>query len=274
MTNAPLMLRSRPADTVVRQHFTVTGVVQGVGFRPFVHRIASELGLTGFVGNDSGAVFLEVQGEHVRVARIRSSAARRGPATGADQRRLRALTWQQTPHGTEFRIVASQTTPVRRAQTPIPPDIAVCDALCGRAVRPAQPPLPPSVHDLHQLRAAVHHHPRSCRTTAPPPPCRRSPCVSDALPNTTIRRIADSTHSRSPARIAVRRCGSRSRGAGRRNRRRAGRDPTGAGGAGAVVAIKGIGGYHLACCRRRRGGRRCATRTKDAGRQALRHAGS
>ncbi|EUA33974.1 acylphosphatase family protein [Mycobacterium xenopi 3993] len=49
------------SDTA-RQRFTVTGVVQGVGFRPFVHRIATELRLTGFVGNDSGAVFVEVQG--------------------------------------------------------------------------------------------------------------------------------------------------------------------------------------------------------------------
>src|ERR1700738_2573731 len=63
MTETPLILRSDD----VRQHFTVTGVVQGVGFRPFVHRIASELGLAGFVGNDSGAVFLEVQGERARV---------------------------------------------------------------------------------------------------------------------------------------------------------------------------------------------------------------
>jgi len=45
----------------VRRRFTVTGVVQGVGFRPFVHRIATELGLTGFVGNDSGAVFQTTQ---------------------------------------------------------------------------------------------------------------------------------------------------------------------------------------------------------------------
>ncbi len=66
MTDAPLML-DLSSRSDVRQHFTVTGVVQGVGFRPFVHRIASELGLAGFVGNDSGAVFLEVQGERARV---------------------------------------------------------------------------------------------------------------------------------------------------------------------------------------------------------------
>lgn len=79
MTGSPLMLRSGGADaadtpntagtpnTDVRRHFTVTGVVQGVGFRLFVHRVASELGLAGFVGNDSGAVFLEAQGERGRV---------------------------------------------------------------------------------------------------------------------------------------------------------------------------------------------------------------
>lgn len=57
-----ILLRSGLASEQIRRRFTVTGVVQGVGFRPFVHRIATELGLTGFVGNDSGSVFIEVQG--------------------------------------------------------------------------------------------------------------------------------------------------------------------------------------------------------------------
>src|SRR5271157_4644378 len=78
VTDIPVLMRSDPPDVQVRQRLTVTGVVQGVGFRPFVHRIASELGLAGFVGNDSGAVFLEVQGEGARVAefgrRVRTEA--------------------------------------------------------------------------------------------------------------------------------------------------------------------------------------------------------
>ena len=63
MTETPLLLRADLSCTQVRQRFTVTGVVQGVGFRPFVHRVATDLGLAGFVGNDSGAVFLEFAAE-------------------------------------------------------------------------------------------------------------------------------------------------------------------------------------------------------------------
>ncbi|WP_433787960.1 carbamoyltransferase HypF [Actinomycetospora sp. CA-101289] len=46
----------------VRVHLAVTGIVQGVGFRPFVHGLAARLALDGYVGNDASGVVAEVEG--------------------------------------------------------------------------------------------------------------------------------------------------------------------------------------------------------------------
>jgi hydrogenase maturation protein HypF len=49
--------------TVTRRRLRVTGTVQGVGYRPFVYRHAVDLGLTGWVRNDSAGVLIDVEGE-------------------------------------------------------------------------------------------------------------------------------------------------------------------------------------------------------------------
>ncbi|MEA2000351.1 MAG: carbamoyltransferase HypF [Actinomycetota bacterium] len=54
---------SNDTATVIRQQLRVTGVVQGVGFRPTVYQLATSLDLVGFVGNDSAGVFIELEGE-------------------------------------------------------------------------------------------------------------------------------------------------------------------------------------------------------------------
>ena len=46
-----------------RLHITIRGAVQGVGFRPFIYRLATELRLAGWVANSPQGVFLEVEGE-------------------------------------------------------------------------------------------------------------------------------------------------------------------------------------------------------------------
>ncbi|GIX43676.1 MAG: carbamoyltransferase HypF [Candidatus Hydrogenedentota bacterium] len=55
-----------------RLHLSIRGTVQGVGFRPFVYRLATELGLTGWVVNDSQGVEVEVEGRPAALAEFRS----------------------------------------------------------------------------------------------------------------------------------------------------------------------------------------------------------
>ncbi len=50
------------APPTTRLKIAVRGAVQGVGFRPFVHRLAAELGLAGWVNNSSQGVFIEAEG--------------------------------------------------------------------------------------------------------------------------------------------------------------------------------------------------------------------
>ena len=58
-----MSLSSETADSNNgRRRIRVTGIVQGVGFRPFVYTLAHELALAGLVGNDSGGVFIEIEG--------------------------------------------------------------------------------------------------------------------------------------------------------------------------------------------------------------------
>ena len=47
---------------VIRTALRVEGIVQGVGFRPFVYSLATGLGLGGLVGNDVDGVFAEIEG--------------------------------------------------------------------------------------------------------------------------------------------------------------------------------------------------------------------
>ncbi|HEV2136179.1 MAG TPA: carbamoyltransferase HypF [Terracidiphilus sp.] len=100
----------------------VRGVVQGVGFRPFVFRLAQEEGLAGFIGNDTDGVTIEVEGPASRVeafaARLRGEAP---PLSRIDSVAVRTT----APVGeTAFRIVASEV--LGRVSTGIPADAATC----------------------------------------------------------------------------------------------------------------------------------------------------
>ncbi len=62
-----------------RAQVRVEGTVQGVGFRPYVYRLAGELELSGFVLNDAHGVLLEVEGEQAAVERFLARLASDAP---------------------------------------------------------------------------------------------------------------------------------------------------------------------------------------------------
>jgi hydrogenase maturation protein HypF len=105
-----------------RAALVVCGVVQGVGFRPFIYRLALEEALAGFVGNDTDGVTIEIEGLKERVeaflARLRSQAP---PLARIDSVVVRELALVGE---TGFRIVASEV--LGRVSTGIPADAATC----------------------------------------------------------------------------------------------------------------------------------------------------
>ncbi len=64
---------------ITRTAVFVTGIVQGVGFRPFIYRIARDAGLSGFVLNTSEGVEIEVEGPRERIDAFVKAVRRQAP---------------------------------------------------------------------------------------------------------------------------------------------------------------------------------------------------
>jgi hydrogenase maturation protein HypF len=106
----------------IRTRVQVEGVVQGVGFRPFVYSLATRLGLAGHVGNDAAGVFIEVEGAPSIVSEFLALLQREAPPLA----RVEAVrTTALAPGGAAgFAIVASD--PGGRRQALVSADSATC----------------------------------------------------------------------------------------------------------------------------------------------------
>ncbi len=105
----------------------VRGVVQGVGFRPFVYRIAVRCGLRGFVTNTPGSVVVHVEGPRAAIARFRSLFREEMPPAA---RVTRLSTRRVRPEGFGDFLIRDSARGGTALST-IPPDIALC-AACRR----------------------------------------------------------------------------------------------------------------------------------------------
>jgi hydrogenase maturation protein HypF len=112
-----------------RRKLIVQGTVQGVGFRPFVYRLATELGLGGSVRNTASGVVIDIEGEGSALDEFLARLLREAPPLS----RISSVeTRELEPLGlTEFRILESAAAASPTAL--IPPDVALC-AECAREI--------------------------------------------------------------------------------------------------------------------------------------------
>ncbi len=221
----------------------VTGVVQGVGFRPFVHRLARRHGLAGWVRNAGGAVQVELEGSDASIADFLTELRREAPPLA----RIEDLTVERVaPAGLAgFEIRTSAVELDRRL--PVSPDVALCAACEAELFDPANrryrypfitcTDCGPRFTVIDAMpydreRTSMHVFPLcvECRTEYDDPASRRYHSETNSCPKCGPRVEL--------LRDGVRRAGRRSD------------DPIAATAAllagGWIVAVRGLGGFHLA----------------------------
>src|SRR5450759_3084542 len=234
-----------PVARVVRA-IEVRGLVQGVGFRPFVWRLAAELGLEGSVVNRAGQVEIVVSGSAEAV----EAFARRLAADAPPRARVEAVEVMETDRSIEpgagFLIEESEAS--ASTERLFPPDIATCDDCLRELFYPADRrhrypftnctncgPRATIIDELPYDRArtsmrdfplcagckAEYRDPANRRFHAEPVAC------PDCGPQLSYRQPGDAgpaAHREAALTAAI-------------------TDLS----AGRIVAVKGLGGYHLAC---------------------------
>jgi hydrogenase maturation protein HypF len=231
----------RPTDSVARFGIRVRGAVQGVGFRPFVYRLAHQHALSGWVRNDGAGVIIEVQGAPTEidsfVRRLSADAPRLARVESVETREQSPL-----PPAADFAIVESKAGLVT---TTVPADAAVCEDCLRELFEP---------HDRRYRYAFINCTqcgPRYTITRALPYDRAQTSMSGFAQCPACLAEYTSPEHRRfhaepnacpvcGPGLVLVDAAGQAVAG-----------DPIAATLAhllaGEIVAIKGLGGFHLAC---------------------------
>ncbi len=118
-----------------RRRLRITGTVQGVGFRPFISRLAAEIGLTGTVGNDDDGAWCEVQGSGPTLDRFFARVGTETPPLA------RIETIDSAPAslvvGEAGFVISTSATGQGIATASVPPDIAPCGPCLAEIADPS-----------------------------------------------------------------------------------------------------------------------------------------
>ncbi len=224
------------------RHIEIRGVVQGVGFRPWVWQLAARYHVTGRVWNDAYGVQIEAFGEDEILDHFLDRLTNEAPPAA----RVREVEWRSiaADESESFEIVASDKAAAPR--TAIPPDLAVCDDCLAEVFDPTDRRyryaftnctkcgprysiVQGAPYDREKTTMAAFVMCAECRAEYVDPSDRRFHAQPNACPK----------------------CGPQLSALTPSGREIDTPDPLGFAArtirAGMTVAIKGIGGYHLAC---------------------------
>lgn len=226
----------------VRRAVLVRGVVQGVGFRPFVFHLATALQLGGFVRNRADGVLIEVEGDERRIASFLEQLYSRPPPVS----RIEELeVAEATPRGERRFVIEASDAALQPEARFFSPDVGTCDACIGELLDPRDrryrypfinctycgPRLTITRHapyDRERTTMSTFAMCRACRAEYEDPTDRRFHAQPIACPACGPQLAALDADGR---RVDAEPCSfARELLLGSR-----------------VVAIKGLGGYHLAC---------------------------
>ena len=212
-----------------------------MGFRPFVHRLATSLSLRGRVRNDGCGVLVDLEGDGIAIHRFLEMLRRAPPPLAAID------TISVEPPGlnsySEFAIVRSEADGAKRAL--IAPDAATCEACLAELFDPA------NRRYRHPFISCTHCGPRFTITHDVPYDRPRTTMADFPMCATCRAEYENPADRRFHAQpIACRDCGPvlEFRGTGGPTRGDAALEAASrALLLGRIVAVKGLGGYHLAC---------------------------
>ena len=233
----------------VRQRIQVRGIVQGVGFRPFIYGLAVRLGIVGFVRNDGAGVTIEAEASPALLATFGSTLQREAPplarilsitTTTIPSRGETTFTIARSDRGLRSTLIAPDSAPCvdclrelndpsdRRYRYPFlnctncGPRFTIVDDIPYDRANTTLAPFP-----MCPACAAEYHDPRNRRFHAQPIACPacgpelayqpRGAATPTATADAALLAAAADLHS------------------------------------GRIVAVKGLGGYHLACDARNAG---------------------
>ena len=239
------------AKRLVRYLITIKGIVQGVGFRPFVYNLAREQGIKGTVLNSSRGVIVDAEGDEADVKAFIKTMREHPPVLA----RIGNITVEEMPvaHYETFRILKSD--PGREKEVLIPPDTATCSN-CLRDIED-----PSDRHFRYPFTNCTHCGPRFSIIREIPYDRPNTSMAAFGMCGDCGREYHDPSDRRFHAQpVACPQCGPRvelvRKGSGERRAEsvaETGNTEDWLPGCwdilrqGGIIDLKGIGGFHLAC---------------------------